>query len=265
MYSHFELARKYIHYYCTAMNGKGHGMHSPFVFQFILNVLHNGQGYAPPPFLEQQRKKLQRDKRMLHIEDFGAGSRTAATKHRTVAQLAATAVKPRKYSQMLHRLVRYYQPNTIVELGTSLGLTAAYLATANTKGTVYTIEGSGAVQQVANEGWQDAGIANIQSSVGNFNQELPKLLSTLKSVDLAYFDGNHRYAPTMEYFHLILPHATTDSIFVFDDIHWSAEMERAWAEIQQHPWVRCTVDLFFMGFVFFKTSFHEKQHFTVRF
>jgi predicted O-methyltransferase YrrM len=265
LYSHFSLARKYLHYYFTAMNGKGHGMHSPFVFQFILNVLRNGKGYTQQPALENQRKRLLNNKRILHIEDLGAGSRTATTKNRTVAQLAASAVKPPRFGRMLNRLVQYYQPHTIVELGTSLGLTTAYLATANPKATIYTIEGSSAVQELARETWQQLDIGNIQPLQGNFNQELPKLLSTLNSVDLAYFDGNHRYAPTMEYFQLMLSKAGTHSIFIFDDIHWSAEMEQAWAEIQQHEAVRCTVDVFFMGFVFFKKSFLEKQHFTVRF
>lgn len=208
---------------------------------------------------------MRHNKTVLHIEDMGAGSRTAATKQRTVAQLAASAVKPPKYGRMLHRLVRYFQPQTMVELGTSLGVTSAYLTKGNPEGTLYTIEGSSAVHTVAKENFRQLQLQNVRAMEGNFDLVLPKLLPALNSVDLAYFDGNHRYAPTMNYFHQMLPLANAESVFVFDDIHWSAEMEQAWEEIKAHPAVRCTVDIFFLGFVFFREGFHEKQHFTIRF
>ena len=82
---------------------------------------------------------------------------------------------------------------------------------------------------------------------------------------MAYVDGNHRYEPTIRYFQLLLSHAHNDTILIFDDIHWSAEMEKAWKEIQQHPSVRCTVDLFYLGFVFLRDEFKVPQHFVVRF
>ena len=240
-------------------------MHSPFVFNFILDVLNNRQGYAPPEELEALRKKLLRDKRLLQIEDFGAGSRTAATKQRTVAQLAATAVKPPKFSRLLYRLVRHYQPQNIVELGTSLGLTTAYLAKANPEATIYTIEGSSAIHAVAQENFAQLHLNNIEAMQGNFDLVLPPLLSTIPAVDLAYIDANHRYGPTVNYFEQFLQKGHNDSIFVFDDIHWSAEMEQAWAEIKNHPAVRCSVDLFFVGVVFLISEFVEKQKFYISF
>jgi len=52
---------------------------------------------------------------------------------------------------------------------------------------------------------------------------------------------------------------------VFDDIHWSAEMEKAWLEIKSHPSVQYTIDIFFLGFVFFRPDFKVKQNFSIRF
>jgi predicted O-methyltransferase YrrM len=265
VYSSFQLARKYIHYYRNALNSKGHGMHSPFVFQFILDVLNNRQKMIAPRELEQLRKALFADKRLLTIEDMGAGSRVAASKERTVRQLAATAVKPKKYSQLFYRLVKNYQPKTIIELGTSLGLTTAFLASAYPAATVYTIEGSTAIREVACHNFEQLSLTNIQSLQGNFDQVLPVLLQKIPSVDLAYIDGNHRYQPTLDYFHQLLQKAHNNTILVFDDIHWSAEMEQAWNEIKQHPSVRCTVDIFFLGFVFFRSEFRTRQDFTIRF
>jgi len=240
-------------------------MHSPFVFQFILNVLNNKQGYVMPEEIESLRKHLQQRKDILEIEDFGAGSRIAKTKKRTISELAKSALKPKKYSQLLHRLVRYYQPATIIELGTSLGTTTAYLATGAPTAKIITIEGSQAIQQVALENFKKLHLNNIQSITGNFDDILPTVIQKLSTVDLAYIDGNHRYEPTISYFRQLLPKIHNDSILVFDDIHWSAEMEQAWLEIQQHPAVRCTIDTFFLGFVFFRSEFKVARHFTIRY
>jgi predicted O-methyltransferase YrrM len=84
-------------------------------------------------------------------------------------------------------------------------------------------------------------------------------------VDLLFVDGNHRKEATLEYFNIFLEKATPQSIFIFDDIHWSKEMEEAWKLIQQHNSVTLTIDLFFLGMVFFSKDFKVKQHFPIRF
>jgi hypothetical protein len=105
----------------------------------------------------------------------------------------------------------------------------------------------------------------IKSLHGNFDTVLPEVLCAIDTVDLAYVDGNHRLQPTLNYLEQLLQKKSATSIFVFDDIHWSAEMETAWQTIQQHPEVRYTIDLFFLGIVFFRPEFKVKQHFTIRF
>lgn len=240
-------------------------MHSPFVFQFILDVLNNRSGYHPPGEIEAVRKKLLADNRLLDIEDLGAGSRTSATKQRSVQQLAASALKPKKYAQVFFRLAKHYRPARIIELGTSLGITTSYLACANPSSTITTIEGSTAVASIAKENFDYLQLQNIHLLQGNFDDLLPSAIHQLPSIDLAYIDGNHRYQPTINYFHQLLSKTGNESILVFDDIHWSQEMEKAWEEIKQHPSVLCTVDIFFLGFVFFRSEFKVKQHFTVRF
>jgi predicted O-methyltransferase YrrM len=240
-------------------------MHSPFVFDFILNVLNNKSQYTPPANIEQLRKELLHDHRLLQIEDMGAGSRIHTTKEKRVKDLAATALKPKKYAQLLFRLVKHYQPKTIIELGTSLGITTSYLSTAHPGAQITTVEGSKAIWHIANENFSKLNFNTIQLLEGNFDVVLPKVLQHHPSVDLAYIDGNHRYTPTINYFHQFLGRSHNNTILVFDDIHWSKEMEHAWNEIRQHPSVRCTVDIFFLGFVFFRQEFKEKQHFTIRF
>ncbi|MGN6166156.1 MAG: O-methyltransferase [Flavisolibacter sp.] len=265
MYSSIQLAKKYFHYYRTAFNSKGHGMHSPFVFDFILNVLNNKSHYTPPPSIEVLRKQLSGNKEVLEIEDLGAGSRTNPVKQRTVSQLVKTALKPKKYAQLLYRLAKHYQPQSIIELGTSLGITTCYLAAANPSAKIITIEGSEAVAHRAAENFKKLSLTNIQLLQGNFDTILPSVINKQSPVDMAYIDGNHRYQPTINYFHQLLSKSCNNTILIFDDIHWSTEMEKAWEEIMQHPSVRCTIDIFFLGFVFFRNEFKEKQHFQIRF
>jgi predicted O-methyltransferase YrrM len=265
MYNNFQLAKKYLNYYTTASNSKGHGMHSPFVFDFILNVLNNNSNYNPPPEIEASRIELLHDDRVLQIEDLGAGSRIETSKEKTVNQLARTALKPKKYAQLLYRLVRHYRPETIVELGTSLGLTTAYFSKANPSASIITIEGSESIRQIALENFQKLNCQNVQSVTGNFDTVLPTVNSRLQTVSLAYIDGNHRYEPTIRYFREFLQKKDANTIFIFDDIHWSEEMEKAWEEIKNDPAVQYTMDLFFLGFVFFKNEFRIKQDFIIRF
>jgi predicted O-methyltransferase YrrM len=264
MYSSLQLSAKFLHYYLTAFNSKGHGMHSPFVFDFILNVLNNKKNYHPPKQIEKLRGTLLNNNRNLSIEDLGAGSRVHA-RERSVKTLAKTAIKSKKYSQLLYRLVKHYKPENIIELGTSLGITTAYFSLANPDAKIISIEGSSEVAMLAQENFQKLQVTNVRSIVGNFDDHLYPIVSGLLTVDLAYIDGNHRLKPTINYFEHLLPKTNNNSILVFDDIHWSSEMEAAWEEIKKHPSVRCTIDIFFLGFVFFRKEFKEKQNFTVRF
>jgi len=240
-------------------------MHSPFVFDFILNVLNNKNNYQAPPEIEQLRKELLGDQRIIEVEEMGAGSRTAAAKQRSVSQIAKSALKSERLAQVLFRLVKHYQPQNIFELGTSLGLSTSYLSKANEFSSLITIEGNGPTAKIAKENFEKLDCHNIQLLQGNFDNLLPSVISQLSAIDLAYIDGNHRYEPTINYFHQFLSKSHNQTILVFDDIHWSTEMEKAWEAIKLHPLVQYTIDIFFLGFVFFRNDFKVKQNFLIRF
>jgi predicted O-methyltransferase YrrM len=265
MYNHFQLTRKYLSYYFTAANGKGHGVHSPFVFEFIEKVLQDKKEYECYTKIEAIRKELFNDKWIILVEDFGAGKNLKRNEERSVSQIAQSALKPKKYAQLLFRMVNHYKPAVILELGTSLGITTAYLASGNEEAKVYTCEGSTTIAAVAQNNFNRLLLKNIELIQGNFDNTLPPLLNKLNTIDFAFIDGNHRKEPTLDYFHKLLNHSTPSTILIFDDIHWSKEMEAAWREIQQHPSVTLTIDLFFIGIVCINTDFKSKQHFSVRY
>lgn len=295
MYSRLQLARKYIRYYLTASNGKGHGVHSPFVYDFIRNVLNDKRPYTACTRVEELRARLLRDQRILEVEDLGAGSGVSKSRRRSVAEIARHAAKPAKLGRLLYRIARYYDVSRVVELGTSLGLSTGYLASGAgeaascelraaseevREGTareevreeaarhavrVWTIEGAPAIAAVAADDLRELGLADVQLVVGNFDEQLEGVLANAGAVDLAFVDGNHRKEPTLRYFDLLMERRGPGAIFIFDDIHWSKQMEEAWDTICTDPRVYMTIDLFFIGLVVFREEFKVPQHFIVRF
>ncbi len=265
MYSRSQLTKKYIQYYLTASNGKGHGIHSPFVFDFIKNVLRDKKKYDCYTIIEKGRQQLLNQRATIDVTDFGAGSGLNKTNKRRVADMAKSSLKPKKYASLLFRIVRHYQPQTMLELGTSFGITTSYLAAGNTNGKVYTIEGSPAIAGIATKTFICTGFKNIELTTGNFKDHLPAVLAKLNSIDLAFIDGNHRKQPTLDYFTQLVNCSTPSTILIFDDIHWSSEMEDAWLTIKNHPSVTLTIDFFFIGIVFFNTGIKIPQHFIIRF
>jgi predicted O-methyltransferase YrrM len=259
------LVYKYFRFYLTASGRKGHGIHSPFVFHFITKVLNNKNRFPEYSVIEGLRKNLIEDKSAITIEDYGAGSAISDKKVRTVSSIAKNAAKSKKFGQLLFRIVRIFQPVTIVELGTSLGITTAYMAKAKPDAEIFTLEGAPQIAQIARNNFERLKLQHINLIEGNFDQTLVKVLNEVQSVDFVFIDGNHRKEPTLRYFELLLTKKNNDTIFVFDDVHWSEEMEAAWDIIKQNAEVKCTIDLFFIGIVFFRKEMMEKQHFAIRF
>jgi predicted O-methyltransferase YrrM len=235
------------------------------VFDFIKQVLNDRQPYPCYRPVEEKRKALLHNRRVIKVEDFGAGSAVIKTNKRVVADIASSSLKPKKYAQLLYRLVKHYQPQTMVELGTSFGISSAYLALGHEQAKLYTCEGSPEIAAIARKNFDELGLANIELVEGDFSVSLPPLLSKLGTIHFAFVDGNHRNVSTLDYFNRLLGVSKPATILVFDDIHWSVEMESAWAAIQQHAAVTVSIDLFFFGIVFLNTDFNHKQHFTIRF
>ncbi|QES87568.1 O-methyltransferase [Rhizosphaericola mali] len=266
MFSKFELAKKYIAYKLNALNGKGHGTHSPFVYNFIRKVLNDKETYPSFAAIEGLRNCLKKEDTELEIKDFGAGSRVDGNHHRKISNIAKAALKPAKFSQLFYRIINYYQYHQILELGTSLGITTSYLASADPQGKVFTMEGAPSVAKTANRNFEKLQLTNIQIIEGNFDDTLPVFLKQFPSqLDFIFIDGNHRKDPTIHYFNLLLPHIHDHSVIIFDDIHWSQDMEEAWNQIKADPRVKISIDLFFVGLVFFRNENLEKEDFTIRF
>ncbi|MCE7059905.1 O-methyltransferase [Dyadobacter sp. CY343] len=246
-------------------SGNQHSIHSPFLFDLynqVINVKDQRADYAE---IKKLRKELLSSREIIEILDLGAGSRVNKSNQRKIGTIAKNAEKPEKFGKLFYRLVQRFQPETVIELGTSLGLTTLYFSKANPAADIISFEGCPQTAAKAETHFTRLGAQNIEVVVGNIDQTLPARLAQLdQTLDFAYFDANHRYEPTMRYFEDCLPHIQENSVFIFDDIYWSKEMTQAWEQIKSHPKVTLTVDLFWIGLVFFRTG-QAKEDFTLRF
>ncbi|KDN54000.1 class I SAM-dependent methyltransferase [Flavobacterium seoulense] len=240
-----------------------HAVHSPFVFSLLTKCFYDKKTKADYAILDQYRKTLLEKKNTVEVTDFGAGSKVFKSNIRPINQIAKTAGISRKRAQLLYRITNYFQPVTILEIGTSLGLATAALALGNENASIITLEGCPNTANQCQLQLQKFNINNVKNIVSEFSEYFKTHNSQLITQDLIYFDGNHSKKATLDYFEILLPTINNDSVWIFDDIHWSADMEEAWETIKKHPKVSVTIDTFQWGFVFFRRE-QPKEHFIIR-
>ncbi|MFV0392248.1 MAG: O-methyltransferase [Paludibacteraceae bacterium] len=245
---------KYLVHLLNAKNTKGHGIHSPYLYRFTQNAIYEKNPFYIFPEIEALREHLYFDDRVLDLKDFGTGQ----DRETHVMDIAKKSLKKRKYGQLLYRIVHFLQAKQVLELGTSLGITTSYLASGNSDIRCVSMEGSEAIVKIARENFEKLQLENIELIVGNLDETLSPTLNTKGNWDVIFFDANHRKAPTLNYFLQCLEHIHRYSVFIFDDIHWSEDMEDAWNEIRKHESVTVCVDLFEIGIVFFNKDFPKK-------
>ncbi len=240
-----------------------HGVHSPFVFDLVMKCFYDKQKHPEYLLLKDYRNQLLQNKNTIEVTDFGAGSKVFKSNTRVINQIAKNAGISSKRAELLFRIVQYFQPTTILEIGTSLGLATSALALGNSKAKITTLEGCPNTIAIAKKQCQLQDLQNIEFVTGEFMHYLNNCQLNTERCQLIYFDGNHSKQATIAYFNALLPSISNETVWIFDDIHWSSDMEDAWKFIQNHPKVTVAIDTFQWGFVFFRTE-QKKEHFTIR-
>jgi predicted O-methyltransferase YrrM len=240
-------------------------VHSPFVYDLITKVFKDKTQYPEYKTAEDVRRQSLRSRRIVEISYFGASSRKKSFLNplKEVREIAQSAIS-RKSGRLLHRLVKHFAPETMLETGTSLGISALYMASAAPLAKMTTLEGCASTAELAVDNIRQSGLKNIEIHTGEFSIVLPGYLKTCNKIDFAFFDGNHTFKATTAYFNSCLQFAGENSVFVFHDIHWSAGMMKAWKQICANESVTVTIDLFDIGLVFFNKGL-SKQDFMIRF
>lgn len=240
-----------------------HGVHSPFVFSLVTKCFYDKKTKPEYKILKQYRNDLLQNKNTIEVTDFGAGSRVFKSNTRQISKIAQTAGITEKRAELLFRIVNYFQPESILEIGTSLGLATSALSLGNPKSKITTLEGCPETSGVAQKQFQKFKLNNIETVVTEFTAYLKNHQLSTVNYQLIYFDGNHSKKATLEYFDLLLPTITNDTVWIFDDIHWSDEMDETWETIKKHPKVKVTIDTFQWGVVFFRYE-QEREDFVIR-
>lgn len=207
------------------------------------------------------RDELLKNDNVIKITDFGSGSKVFKSDNRSIKAIAKTSGTTSKNTKLLFRMVRYFQPRHILELGTNLGIGTQAMALANPDANIITIEGCPEILKVATHLFSNKNFTNIHSIQGSFQDKIQELSPS--KWDFIFFDGHHSKEATLAYFEMLLPTAHNNSVFIFDDIYWSKGMTDAWKIIKEHPQVTVTVDTFNWGIVFFRKE-QPKEHFKIR-
>lgn len=240
-----------------------HAVHSPFVFHLVTKCFYDKKPKPEYSILKEYRNSLLEIKNTIEVTDFGAGSKVFKSNTRKISKIAKTAGITQKRAELLFRITNYFQPESILEIGTSLGLATSALALGNPKAKIITLEGCPETANQCRLQLQKFKINNVNSIITEFSEYLQSQNLISNIFHLIYIDGNHSKKATLDYFELLLPTITNETLWIFDDIHWSPEMEAAWEIIKTHPKVTVTIDTFQWGLVFFRKE-QPKEHFVIR-
>ena len=251
---------KFLVHYLFARHSKGYGVHSPYLYQFLENVVYDKSSFYIFSNIEAVRRNLINDKRILSVIDFGTGKDGKYT----ISQIAKNSLKQAKYGQLLFKAVNFSKSKNVLELGTSFGLTTSYLASSSTDIKCISLEGSTEIAKVAKENFKKLQVENIKIITGNIDHTLNNALNEFDQIDFIFLDANHRLPQVYSYFEQCLTKVHDKTVLVIDDIYWSANMENAWSKIKSHELVTSTFDFFQFGIVFFRQDLYKK-HYKIRY
>ena len=257
-----KIIIRYIKYLLKSKNH--HAIHSPFVFDLVTNIIYKKASTNQTTEIESLRMALCENNKLICIKDFGAGSNINKNKERKIKDIAKNSSKNKKFGELLYRIVKYFKPTEIFELGTSFGISTLYLSKANSNSNITTFEGCKESAKIALENFKKLDCTNIDTIVGEFGGTFSKKLVEKSNINMVFVDGNHSEDATIRYFEESIKYSDQKTILIFDDIHWSSGMEKAWDYIKKSQKTRVTVDLFFVGLVFLDQKL-SKENFIIRF
>jgi len=248
----YHIVFNYLNYKILSRHRRGHGIHSPFVYNLITQVFRNKIDPVVVSNIENLRKEMLADNEVIKVTDYGSGSKHFKDGMRKISSIVKHSSVPEKYGKLLYKLAGEYGGQDIIELGTSLGISALYMAAGARGSTVHTIEGCPSVSRIARMNFEKAGFDNIKLYNGKFDEIISELKEKDITPGLVFIDGDHRKDALLKYFDTLSNMCHEKSVVVIDDIHRSAEMASGWEEIKKMKKVSITIDIHRMGIAFFR-------------
>lgn len=261
----FKLFRKLVVYKVKSRHRKGFGIHSPFLFALVNKNFREKCSDTVIEGATKYKQVLSSLNYAIPRSNLGAGSLLSSKgETATPARINKAIGITRKHGELLHKFSRVYGGNNILELGTGLGNSTFYLAAGSPEAKVVTVEGHNDYIAIAKNILAKVGINNVAYQTSSFEDELNRLKKGKATFGLFFIDGDHTFTATLQNFDRCLDIATEDAVIILDDIHWSDEMDRAWATIKKHINCQVSIDLFRFGVVFTNKKF-QKQNYIVRY
>jgi len=242
-------------------NAKGrHGTHSPFVYAFTDECQRIPLDRGVVEGLKTIELLCKSNGKIILVNDQGVGSHRLS-KQRKVKDIYRVSSSKGKFGRLLFQISRYYSPKNILEFGTSLGVGTYCLAKGNPDSNVVTIDACANTQDAARRMLESAKVDNctlINSTFDEYLGQKPK-----ETFDLVFIDGHHDGEALLRYLDALKNNTHDNTIFILDDIRWSASMFDAWQKIIVDPKYHVTMDFFRMGMVV-RRPMQRKEHFVVK-
>ena len=251
MIKELKSLKRTLQFYYKASNSKGHGTHSPFVYIFITEILNDTRYFYAYEEIGFLKEELLRDKRKINYNG----------KETTIKELAKQSL-PDKYNQLLFRIVNHFKPKSILEIGSSLGISTAYLAAVNENIEIDSIEPNELVAIIAKQNLRELSLQNISVET-SLDDLLLDAKNCKKTYDLIFM--NNASEDISDLYLKLSPLYNEDTIVVFRDINSSSAVNKSWIKIKHQSTITISIELFGMGFVFFRREQLKKEHFAVRF
>ncbi len=239
--------------------------HSPFLFDLFTFCCDEKKRSPVFEIIESSRQALLSSKDVVSRVDYGAGSKARVDPLNVpVAQIAGQALSHPFQCRFLFRLATFLNPTLILEFGTSLGISTAYLAAGAPGAAIQSVEGDPMISKLAREFFDKLGFVNIELYNETFQNFIETNLGSTEKIDLLFLDGHHIAKALLHYYNLLKSKTHAETIIVVDDIYWSKDMNAGWNELIQYPEVTQSVDCFHFGLIFFKNDFMGKEHHKIR-
>ena len=261
----FYPATAFLRHLLTARSTAGHGVHSPFVFDFLTQVVRGKGDVLIMGEVESLRREMLSDRRTVRVTDLGSGSTVNKGEERRVSRIASVAALPQRQAALLSRIAASLRgvtprgdkgpgpgdPGIILELGSSLGISTLALALAAPERRVITVEGCPETAAIARENLKNHGASNATVLNLEFSAALEFLIKEGLKVSFAFIDGNHRGTALTEYVSEIASMGE-EMIIVADDIRHTKEMFLAWRSVESSGIAAVTMETLRLGILFIK-------------
>lgn len=233
----------YLEYYFKAETK--FNIHPPFLFNFIDFTFDQDRIFYAFDKIQEASEILKRNETHIPSEPF---SKNRQQDQFTVAELYKKSGHSVSEYECLYRMNLFLKSKNSLELGACTGMSGIAIALSNKSGKLTSIEGNQFLSSICNAMFDRFKLSNAQCIAIEFDSFLNT--TSVQDFDFVFLDGDHQYDSTIKYASKLLTITTDAAVLVLDDIHWSADMYRAWKDLIKHPAIQCSLETERWGILF---------------